>query len=152
MIKTTTEFIILPPCGDKITYEILMNSPHPTLFCNDSLTSFYFDWIIHLRSRLLYSNGFPCQAENYSKQPSWHWLILTFISFRIFPISLFEIPKSSAILKDTAQGSFPAFDFCRMVSSSLLRSTIFLPLFDRMPNVKVPTKWWTEGESSSYEI
>jgi hypothetical protein len=32
MMMTTTEFIILPPCGDKITYEILMNSPHPVLF------------------------------------------------------------------------------------------------------------------------
>jgi len=29
---TTTEFIILPPCGDRITYEISMNSPHPVLF------------------------------------------------------------------------------------------------------------------------
>src|SRR4030042_4262985 len=32
MIRTTTEFIILPPCGDRITYEISMNSPHPVLF------------------------------------------------------------------------------------------------------------------------
>ena len=119
---TTTEFIMLPPYGDRITYEILMNSPHPILTCNDSLTSFYFKWLIHLRTRLLYSNDFLCQAESYLKQPSWHWLILTFISFRIFPTSLFEIPKSSAILKHTAQGSFPAFDFSRIAFSNLSRS------------------------------
>jgi len=29
IIRTTTEFIILPPCDYSITYEILMNSPHP---------------------------------------------------------------------------------------------------------------------------
>ena len=123
-MMTTTEFIMLPPCGDKITYEILMNSPHPTHFDNEPFTSFYFcsDWIIHSKLRPLYSNDSLCQAENYSKQPSWHWPILIFISFRIFPISLFEIPKSPAILKHTAHGSFPAFDFSRIAFSNLSRS------------------------------
>jgi len=37
---TTTEFIILPPCGDRITYEILMNSPHPILFVMDPSSPF----------------------------------------------------------------------------------------------------------------
>jgi len=71
IIRTTTEFIILPPCGDRNTYEISMNSPHPILFF-DALSP-------PLKSpqppfskgggkgrlmALLYSDGFLCQMEN----------------------------------------------------------------------------------------
>ena len=102
--------------------------------------------VSHLPSRQkfdpLYSFRPACQIKKltsfHSKHPSWHWLILIFISFRIFPISRFEIPNSSAILKDTGQGSFPFCAFAKIVSSSFLRSILippfsigFVPLFPR---------------------
>jgi hypothetical protein len=36
IIRTITEFIILPPCGHQATFDILMNSPHPILFSCDA--------------------------------------------------------------------------------------------------------------------
>ena len=46
MMMTTTEFMILPPCGDETTYEILTNSPHPILFCDAPSPPLAFDDVI----------------------------------------------------------------------------------------------------------
>jgi hypothetical protein len=70
MRMTTTEFIVLPPCGDKITYEILMNSPHPIRFYNEPFTSFFFvlselfilspdyyiQMILHVKRKIIQNN------------------------------------------------------------------------------------------------
>src|SRR4030042_4953190 len=51
------------------------------------------------------------------------------MSFRTCPISFFEIPKSSAILKHTAQGIFSPLAFSKRASSNFFRSAILSSLF-----------------------
>jgi len=69
-----------------------------------------------------------------------------FISFRICPISRFEMPKSSAILKHIAQGIFPSFDFSKMVFSIFSRSIINS---DHPFPSSLERESWDEGLGSS---